>query len=199
MATLSAVFDSPPTSPRILLIQGPPGTGKSHTLVGIVEHLFANWTHDRRMKLMICAPSNAAIDQVGHRLCRRNDKLHEDGMRHPKRQHLELLRIGRLEKVSDEMLNYHILEKTKRLLSGRQKSIKDARRKAVLDADVILTTLNSSQKFYLDEIFVGNAEEDEPPCDQIDCLLVDEAAQCSEPELLMPLLYPVNKVILIGK
>ncbi|KAK8861338.1 hypothetical protein IAR55_002157 [Kwoniella newhampshirensis] len=58
------------------LIQGPPGTGKTKTISGLV----GKWMSDRRLpmsvdgqppvkpKLLVCAPSNAAIDEVVKRL-----------------------------------------------------------------------------------------------------------------------------------
>ncbi|WVQ94431.1 hypothetical protein IAU59_001510 [Kwoniella sp. CBS 9459] len=58
------------------LIQGPPGTGKTKTISGLV----GKWMSERRMpmsvdgrppakpKLLVCAPSNAAIDEVCKRL-----------------------------------------------------------------------------------------------------------------------------------
>ncbi|WVQ62978.1 uncharacterized protein L199_001127 [Kwoniella botswanensis] len=58
------------------LIQGPPGTGKTKTISGLV----GKWMSERRtpmsidgrpppkLKLLVCAPSNAAIDEVCKRL-----------------------------------------------------------------------------------------------------------------------------------
>ena len=43
----------------ILLIHGPPGTGKTYTLIGIVSLLIL-----RNKNLLICAPSNEAVDVI---------------------------------------------------------------------------------------------------------------------------------------
>jgi len=49
------------------LLQGPPGTGKTHTLLGITGALY---NYIKRSKnnfkkyLIICAPSNAAINEI---------------------------------------------------------------------------------------------------------------------------------------
>jgi superfamily I DNA and/or RNA helicase len=48
----------------ILLIQGPPGTGKTHTIIGIISMLMSSILANSNQKIMICAPSNAAIDQI---------------------------------------------------------------------------------------------------------------------------------------
>lgn len=47
-----------------LLIQGPPGTGKTHTITGIISMLIGAGAR----KIMICAPSNAAVDEIVCRL-----------------------------------------------------------------------------------------------------------------------------------
>jgi len=55
----------------IQILQGPPGTGKTHTLLGIVSALY---NHIRLAKdnykkyIMICTPSNCAIDEIIVRL-----------------------------------------------------------------------------------------------------------------------------------
>jgi senataxin len=51
----------------LLLIQGPPGTGKTHTITGIISMLI----YSNISKVLVCAPSNAAIDEVVTRLYRR--------------------------------------------------------------------------------------------------------------------------------
>lgn len=49
-----------------LLIQGPPGTGKTHTIKGIISML--SLTLKSEKKILVCAPSNAAIDEIVTRL-----------------------------------------------------------------------------------------------------------------------------------
>ena len=49
-----------------LLIQGPPGTGKTHTIKGIISML--NCCTSRNKKVLVCAPSNAAIDEIVTRI-----------------------------------------------------------------------------------------------------------------------------------
>ncbi|XP_066501655.1 probable helicase senataxin isoform X2 [Hoplias malabaricus] len=60
-------------SPKIILIHGPPGTGKSKTIVGLLQRLFSDHhmnpsvnhqNRSRRMRVLLCAPSNAAIDSL---------------------------------------------------------------------------------------------------------------------------------------
>lgn len=53
----------------IVLLQGPPGTGKTSTLMGLLsaQYEYLKKTKDDR-KIMICAPSNAAVDHIVKRL-----------------------------------------------------------------------------------------------------------------------------------
>lgn len=56
----------------IVLLQGPPGTGKTTTLMGLLaaeyEYLKNTCTAEQKRKILICAPSNAAIDHITKRL-----------------------------------------------------------------------------------------------------------------------------------
>uniref|UniRef100_A0AAY5KHP1 Senataxin n=1 Tax=Esox lucius TaxID=8010 RepID=A0AAY5KHP1_ESOLU len=57
-------------NPKICLIHGPPGTGKSKTIVGLLQNLFHEvcgvnmQAKSRQMRVLVCAPSNAAIDSL---------------------------------------------------------------------------------------------------------------------------------------
>lgn len=53
----------------IVLLQGPPGTGKTSTLLGLLsaQYAYLKRIGDSR-KIMICAPSNAAIDHIAKRI-----------------------------------------------------------------------------------------------------------------------------------
>lgn len=62
LIVLDKVIEMPESD--ILLIQGPPGTGKTHTITGIISMLLSCETK----KIMVCAPSNAAIDEIISRL-----------------------------------------------------------------------------------------------------------------------------------
>jgi len=56
----------------IVLLQGPPGTGKTTTLMGLLsaeyEYLKNISTCGDKRKILICAPSNAAINHITKRL-----------------------------------------------------------------------------------------------------------------------------------
>ena len=68
----------------VAIIHGPPGTGKTTTLV---EAIIETLRHENQV--LVCAPSNAAVDWISEQLSRRG---------------LNVLRIGNPLKMSDEML-----------------------------------------------------------------------------------------------
>lgn len=244
--------------PKIQLIQGPPGTGKTHTLIGIIKHFYSNWQDTSKLpKILICAPSNGAIDEVARRLYKERDFLRKA----PARRSLRMLRVGHPDQISesirfislDELVEINASSKidevkkkhgarvrdienqlsecdtqiTNLRYSKREKEIPaveariadlmkeldstkateevSARREVsdaskrhlkfelVRNADVILTTLNSCQRHPLDTLFKNDRQEV-----SFHCVIVDEASQCCEPELLMPLCYKIFKMILIG-
>lgn len=70
---------------EVAIIHGPPGTGKTTTLVeAIIETL------QRETQVMVCAPSNAAVDWISEQLSRRG---------------VNVLRVGNPLRMSNEMLD----------------------------------------------------------------------------------------------
>ncbi|KAL0163364.1 hypothetical protein M9458_042760, partial [Cirrhinus mrigala] len=70
-----AMIKRPQKTPKFLLIHGPPGTGKSKTIGGLLYKLLSSGTNSaasagnlhnksRRTRVLLCAPSNAAIDSL---------------------------------------------------------------------------------------------------------------------------------------
>ncbi|GMM39894.1 putative DNA/RNA helicase [Hanseniaspora uvarum] len=87
------------TSSGISLIQGPPGTGKSKTIVSMMKFFFSQKDSTKVLnfkemptsnkKILLCAPSNAAIDELMVRLSAATD--------------LKLVRIGRKDAVNSKV------------------------------------------------------------------------------------------------
>ncbi len=70
---------------EVAVVHGPPGTGKTTTLVeAIIETL------QRETQVLVCAPSNAAVDWISEHLMRRS---------------VHVLRVGNPLRMSDEMLD----------------------------------------------------------------------------------------------
>src|SRR5699024_7203939 len=109
---------------------------------------------------------------------------------------LGIVRIGQSAKVHEDVkscLLHNLVER--RWNENNQAGRRNVPRKMMRDselttAQVILSTLNSVQVASM-----GLFKQAE---NEIRCVIVDEASQCTEPELLMPLVYPISKLILIG-
>ena len=51
------------SQPRLAIIHGPPGTGKSTTIIEVIRQLVC-----KGLKVLACAPSNVAVDNLVLRL-----------------------------------------------------------------------------------------------------------------------------------
>ncbi|CAG9329046.1 unnamed protein product [Blepharisma stoltei] len=84
---VEAIKNSIQSDGKISLIQGPPGTGKTTTVVGILSGLFAI---NPKSKILVCAQSNAAVDEIASTVLRKGIfDIYGD-----KRNDISLLRIG---------------------------------------------------------------------------------------------------------
>lgn len=57
--------------PKICLVEGPPGTGKSRVIVNIITEIMYGqnrYANNDRRRILVCAPSNAAVDEITMRL-----------------------------------------------------------------------------------------------------------------------------------
>lgn len=89
---LAAIERSCSVVSGVVLLQGPPGTGKTHTIRGILSGIMDKYKD--QVKILVCAPSNAAIDEIARRVV--VDKLYgHDGTL---KTNLQLLRIGNVKK-----------------------------------------------------------------------------------------------------
>lgn len=241
-----------PEIPRIALIRGPPGTGKTHTIIGLLTELFKTWNREKngRLRILVCAPSNGAIDEIGRRLyakrsidvghgerlklnivrigqeeqissdCKKFslDELIRSNLNHKNGENLRKIREieEEIQKMDQEVADLHYLKKFDEE-SRKQGEIKrkhteltrlqraqkieqenkdsnkhQTRSELVLKADIILSTLNSCRNSPMDSLFIDGKEN-------ISCVIVDEASQCTEPEIVQPLVFKsVSKLILIG-
>ncbi|XP_011498018.1 PREDICTED: DNA-binding protein SMUBP-2-like [Ceratosolen solmsi marchali] len=185
-------------------IQGPPGTGKTTTLIEIILQL-----HRIGKKVLICAPTNVAVDNLVVRLGETE---------------LKPLRLGHLSRISADAIKYSLdsyLEKDDDIviLKDITKSIKDIelniesnkskylfketkalkkeykKRFIRLTSDilrkcsVILCTLNSASPY--------DSQLQHVPKDYFDVLIVDEASQAMEASMWIAI-PNAPKLILAG-
>ena len=189
----------------LTLIQGPPGTGKTHTILGIVGAILSGIpSHNARRKptpvrigdsfradevssnrtssnrILICAPSNAAVNEITRRLFTQGVLSSNGGYINPR-----VVRIGRPELV-DADLKPVFLDQMVRSSTAKG-SIKDIRQDIISSAHVICCTLSSAGSLSM--------------CDfaqTFDTVIIDEAAQTVEPSTLIPLKFQPNRVIFVG-
>ncbi|KAM0681562.1 DEAD-box type RNA helicase [Glugoides intestinalis] len=175
---------------RFFLIKGPPGTGKTVTIMSIIStFLFLPQNNSlnksvlrleeidgsvSKMKILVCAPSNTAIDVIIARLACGIKNFR--GKKIP----IPFIKVGA---SNNPEINKYTLEYLveKDCMRSKQKS----KHELVSNASIICTTLNSSVS---ESIHV----------EKFDLIIVDEACQATELSTIIPFKYNPDKVILIG-
>lgn len=176
-----------------VLIQGPPGTGKTHTVALAIKELIA-----KKRRVIISAPSNAAVDNLCHQLLDLNIPLlrvgNEEKMsarveawtpdgymdRGPEKRVIEHLR--KALRKADDLANKHIRNYTKEAAAERS----SARKERTVLRKEIRRTMQDAKQYLLQHIPVIAGTPvglfNELPKDfQVDAVIMDEAGQCSEP------------------
>lgn len=177
----------------LCLIQGPPGTGKTVTSATIVYHM----TRQGLGQVLVCAPSNIAVDQLA-------EKLHKTGLKvvrlsaksreavqssidfltlHKQIRHLNTPEHQDLQKLlvlKDELgeLSTQDEKKFKHLRNSAERELLQA-------ADVICTTC----------VGAGDPRLVNFRFKQV---LVDESTQATEPECLIPIMMGAKQIIFVG-
>ena len=194
----------------LFLIHGPPGTGKTKTLCEFIYQCTL-----RKLRVLACAASNIAVDNMTERLLRKNVKCCRLG--HPARllpgvlesclDHLvskdssrkdlrankkEINKLLRqLSKTTDRIARKDLY----RSISGYEKEIRTLERGAIQDtltnAEVIFCTNTGAGDRSL-RAFIENI-----PGKAFDILAIDECAQALEVSCWIPLCF-AKKVILAG-
>lgn len=191
------------------IIHGPPGTGKTTTLVELVYQL-----HKSKERIVISAPSNAAIDHLGLQLAKIK---------------LPFIRIGNTTKINEALLPYTIEGKMEKAnlkttiknlrIQSEQlrkmahqykrnfgKSERDQRKLLLQEVKSIRKEIRSLQEafeekeFAQTKIILGTPvgiQDAHFEDDSFDTLIFDEAGQCLEP-LSWMLFGKAKKLILAG-
>lgn len=191
------------------VLHGPPGTGKTTTLVEIVYQKLI-----KGQKILLSAPSNAAIDHIGHQLIKNN---------------VEFIRLGNNAKVDDTIRPFtieglmeasNLQQKLKKLrIQSEQfrkmasaykrnfgKDERDQRKLLIQEVKNIRAHIQDVQKDFVNEcltktrVLIGtpvSIYDAKLEYDSFDSLIIDEAAQCLDP-LIWAIAPLAHQLVLIG-
>ncbi|KAH9599232.1 DNA2/NAM7 helicase [Trypanosoma melophagium] len=179
----------------LTLIQGPPGTGKTTTGVTIVKHLH----HIVREQILVCAPSNIAVDHLAERLSMNGLKITRLQPRYRVAESEKIKNLSLDQQVEDFIDSETGDSRVKNILNSMRNQL------SLNDDDYDLYKKNVRN---IEKLILGNA-------DVICCtcvgagdtrlkgmhfkhVLIDEATQGTEPETIIPLVSGAEQVILIG-
>ena len=173
------------------LIQGPPGTGKTVTSATIIYHLAKINTGP----VLVCAPSNVAVDQLcervhrtGLKVVRLTAKSREDvessvsflALHEQIRMSEHIPEITKLMALKEEIGEFDAKDEKK----FRQLT-KNAERDVLNAADVVCCTCVGAGDPRLAKM-------------KFRSVLIDESTQSAEPECMIPLVHGCKQVVLVG-
>lgn len=163
------------------LVTGPPGTGKTKTVVELALQLLA---HNRKARLLICAPSDSAADTLALRLSKHLSPVTLLRLNSPSRSFPEVpISLMPFCHVGDR---YFALPPFAELMKKR---IVVA---CVRDAGILREVRVTNQDLFALEqnLYAALHPYDHPiqPPLHWDALIMDEAGQATEPEAHLPLL-----------
>lgn len=174
----------------LTLIQGPPGTGKTVTSAAIVREL----VRLRRLRVLVCAPSNVAVDHLalklraaGLKVVRLAARSREDieSEATPLALHTQVRAAipRKVRALVDKQASGGELDARAKARIAR--SWRAAEQKLISSADVICTTCVGADDRRLEEY-------------EFPIVLVDESTQATEPEALIPITRGAKQVVLVG-
>lgn len=173
------------------LIQGPPGTGKTVTSATIVYQL----VRLNGGPVLVCAPSNTAVDQLTEKIHRTNLKVvrvcakSREVIDSPVSFLALHNQIRNMETNSELKKLQQLKDETGELSSGDEKRYrmlkKSVERELLEAADVICCTCIGAGDARLAKI-------------KFSSILIDESMQSTEPECMVPVVRGAKQLILVG-
>jgi superfamily I DNA and/or RNA helicase len=193
----------------LAIIHGPPGTGKTTTLVEAIVQ-----TLKTEKQVLVCSPSNAAVDLLTEKLAARD---------------VDVVRVGNPARVSEDMLqhtvdvkvqadrNFHLIKQlrkqadefnrmARRYKRHFGKAERDQRKLILAEARKLSQEANNTEKYITDAIFdkaqvitctlVGAANR-MLGNKTFQTIFIDEAAQALEPATWIPILR-ASRVVFAG-
>ncbi|KAH8237739.1 hypothetical protein KR038_010270 [Drosophila bunnanda] len=173
------------------LIQGPPGTGKTVTSATIVYQL----VKQHGGTVLVCAPSNTAVDQLTEKIHRTNLKVvrvcakSREAIDSPVSFLALHNQIRNMETNTELKKLQQLKDETGELSSADEKRYRSLKRSAehqLLEAaDVICCTCVGAGDGRLSRI-------------KFTSILIDESMQSTEPECMVPVVLGAKQLILVG-
>ncbi|GMH18834.1 hypothetical protein Nepgr_020675 [Nepenthes gracilis] len=152
------------------VIHGPPGTGKTMTLVEVILQLYATRKDSR---VLVCASSNCAADHILERL------LSQESVQIRVNEIFRLNASSRsYEEVKPDYIQFCFFED---FIFGCPPL------RALLKYRIIITTYMSASLLYAEGVRRGHFSH----------IILDEAGQASEPEIMIPISHLSNKETVI--
>lgn len=191
----------------VALIHGPPGTGKTTAVVEVIRRAAG-----RGQKVLVCAPSNLAVDNVFERLLAVGTRAVRLG--HPARV-LPELRAHTLDLLVDEHRDVRLAHKLvkeamalfrKAGRTTRAKPAPGARREAREEARALLADARRLESQAVEQILnqsdvlcatTTGLDSEVLGTRRFDLAVIDEACQSTEPGCWIPLLR-ADRVVLAG-
>ncbi|KAK9479226.1 P-loop containing nucleoside triphosphate hydrolase protein [Lipomyces japonicus] len=176
---------------HISLIQGPPGTGKTVTSATLVYHL----AQMNPGQVLVCAPSNVAVDQL-------TEKIHRTGLktvrltaksREDVESSVSFLALHEQVRLNDTNIELQKLTQLKQELGELssqderkfKKLTRSAEQEILSNADVICCTCVGAGDPRLAKL-------------KFRTVLIDESTQAAEPECMIPLIMGCKQAVLVG-
>lgn len=177
---------------ELTLIQGPPGTGKTITSATIIYHLVKDYSQ----KVLVCAPSNVAVDNLALRISRLGinvvrlvsrsretvSSMVEDICLHNIAVYVGGDK-GELYELNSEYQKTGQLPPDK--MNRYQKLMATAERVILRHAEVVCCTCAAARDPRLMDLTFKN-------------VLIDESTQACEPECLIPIVNGCERLIMVG-
>ncbi|KAF5907620.1 DNA-binding protein SMUBP-2, partial [Clarias magur] len=191
----------------IAIIHGPPGTGKTTTVVEVILQAV-----EQGQKVLCCAPSNVAVDNLVERLAKNKAKVLRLG--HPARL-LESIQKHSLDAVLAQSDNTNIIADVRKDIDkafSQIKKVRDKGQKSTLRREIgeLRKELRSREEMAITQILKRasvilatntGASNDGPlkhlPSEHFDLVVIDECAQALESSCWIALLK-ARKCILAG-
>jgi ATP-dependent RNA/DNA helicase IGHMBP2 len=205
----------------IALIHGPPGTGKTTTISELIQQA----VHVHKMKVLVTAPSNVAVDNVLERIVASNNASKSKSRKGQFSSKIRAVRLGHPARLRSGILPYSLealvqkeggteivtdvrneLQSYLRVVSNPKsrgpekrlayREVKSLRKELRTREEKVVQELISSAQVVL-ATTVGAANRILDNVDAFDLVIIDEAAQALEASCWIPILRG-KRVVLAG-